>query len=204
MITLHTGNGGSNPKKVKIFLAEKGIEVPTKVLDMFKFEQRQPEFLKLNSLGTLPVLELDDGTIITESLAICRYFEAIHPEPALFGEDPLSQAQVEMWCRRVELEVHNVCAQIVQHTAEFFKDKVTQIPEYAESQRGLATKKFIWLNNEMSDGREFIAGEFFSMADIIGFTGMGLAQMVKIDLPESLTHIHAWHRRISKRSAFEN
>lgn len=201
---LYTGKAGSNPKKVAIFLKEKGIDVPSQLLDMFKFEQRQPAFLQKNSLGTLPVLELDDGTIITESLAICRYFEAVHPEPALFGTDAVSKAKVEMWCRRVELEVHNVCGQVVQHTAEFFKDKVTQIPEYAAAQRELAARKFAWLNDEMSDGREFIAGDFFSMADIIGFTGTGLAQMLKIDLPDTLTHFHAWHGRISARPAFQS
>ena len=201
---LYTGTAGSNPKKVAIFLKEKGLDVPLQVLDMFKFEQRAPAFLQKNSLGTLPVLELDDGTIITESIAICRYFEAIHPEPPLFGTDPVTKAKVDMWCRRVELEVHNVCGQVVQHTAEFFKDKVTQIPEYAAAQRELATKKFSWLNDEMSDGREFIAGDFFSMADIIGFTGTGLAQMLKIDLPDRLTHFHAWHKRISARPAFQS
>ncbi len=201
---LYTGKAGSNPKKVAIFLKEKGVEVPTQLFDMMAFEQRQPDFLKINSLGTLPVLELDDGTIITESVAICRYFEELHPAPALFGTDPVSKALVEMWCRRVEIEVHNVCAQVVQHSAEFFKDKVQQVPEYAQNQRALAPKKFAWLNEEMSDGREFIAGDFFSMADIIGFTGTGLAQMLKIELPDDLTHFHAWHQRISARPAFQS
>jgi len=102
---LYDLKAGMNPRRVRIYLAEKGIEVPSEAVDMMKGENRTPEFLRINPLGTLPVLELDDGTVLTESVAICRYVEALKPEPNLFGRDPLEQARVEMWNRRAEIEL---------------------------------------------------------------------------------------------------
>jgi len=112
---------GPNSYRTRIFMAEKGIELPMVELDYAKREHKSPEFLKLNSLGQLPVLVIDDGTAITESIAICRYLEVLHPSPALFGATAAAQGKVEMWNRRMESEVFATIGNVVLHTNEFFK-----------------------------------------------------------------------------------
>jgi glutathione S-transferase len=199
---IYGSKNGSNPKKVRIFLAEKNLDIPTVNLDFFKNEQRSPEYLKINSLGTAPSLVLDDGTAITESVAICRYLNDLHPDPPLFGTDALSRAQVEMWSRRIELELSLPCAAVVQHTVDFFADKITQVSAYADAQRAHAAQRFRWLNNEMADGRDFIAGDAYSMADIIAITAVSLAKMMKIGIAEDLTNVHGWHERVAARPSF--
>ncbi len=121
-----------NPRRVRIFLAEKGIEVPYEQIDLAKAQNRSPEFLKINPLGGVPVLELDDGTHIAESVAICRYFEEQQPEPALMGTDAKDRAEVEMWHRRMELNVLLLTAQTFRNTHEFFKGRIPQVAEYGE------------------------------------------------------------------------
>lgn len=132
---LYQGDG-PNSYRVRIFMAEKGVEVPMVRIDLDKGEHRSPQFLKLNSLGQIPVLELDDGTVITESIAICRYLENVHPEPPLFGHDPISRAKVEMWNRRMEQQIFATVGNVVLHSDPFFKERHTQVPAFAEAQRG--------------------------------------------------------------------
>ena len=126
---------GPNSYRVRIFMAEKDIELPLVELDYAKREHKSPQFLKLNSLGQVPVLELDDGAVITESVAICRYLEALHPTPALFGSDAVSKGKIEMWNRRMEQEVFATIGNVVMHTNEFFKERVTQVKAFAEAQK---------------------------------------------------------------------
>ena len=199
---IYGSKNGSNPKKVRIFLAEKKLDIPTVNLDFFKDEQRSPEYLKINSLGTAPALVLDDGTVITESVSICRYLNELHPDPPLFGVDALSRAKVDMWSRRVELELSLPCAAVVQHTVDFFAEKITQVPAYADAQRAHAAQRFRWLDNEMADGRDFIAGNTYSMADIIAITAVSLARMMKIEIAEDLSNVHGWHERVAARPSF--
>ena len=148
---LYDLKAGMNPRRVRIFLAEKEIEVPTTAVDMMKGENRTPEFLNLNPLGTLPVLELDDGTILTESVAICRYFEFLQPEPNLFGRDGVEQARVEMWNRRVELELMRPVAEQFRHLSPFWEGRLAQIPEYGELQRTASGRIMEWLDRELRD-----------------------------------------------------
>lgn len=192
-----------NPRRVRIFLAEKGLELPCEELEIGAGGTRAPAFLKKNSLGEAPVLELEDGTIITESVAICRYLEALHPEPPLFGADPVAQGQVEMWSRRLELGVMNPIGQIGLHSFDFFKDKVEQVPAYAEAQRRLALKKLAWLDGEISDGRPFVAGAAFSVADITGMAALIIAGLVRLELPEELGHLRRWADRLRSRPSWE-
>ena len=131
---LYCGDG-PNSYRVRIFMAEKGIDVPQVRIDFEKDEHRSAEFLKLNSLGQIPVLVLGDGTVITESVAICRYLEELHPTPALFGPDPVERGKVEMWNRRVEFEVFGTIGNVALHTIELFKDRLVQFPAFAETQR---------------------------------------------------------------------
>src|SRR5262245_43482757 len=119
-----------NPRRVRIFLAEKGVKVPYEDVDIFTGQNRTPQFLAKNPMGGLPVLELDDGGHIVESFAICRYFDALHPEPPLMGTDPRDRAAVEMWNRRMELNVMGSVGRYFQHTAELFKTRIKQFPDY--------------------------------------------------------------------------
>jgi len=196
-------NGSApNPRRVRIFIAEKGIEVPRVEMNLREFEARTPEFRRINSLAQAPVLKLDDGTVITESVAICRYLEELHPEPALFGSGALGKARVEMWNRRMEIELFNTCAGIAQHSFEFFKDVVYQVPAYAQAQRAVLPDKWAWLDRELSDERRFIAGETFSVADITGMAASMLSEFLESPIPASLTHVRRWDERVRARPSW--
>jgi glutathione S-transferase len=132
---IYNSSTAPNPRRVRVFLAEKGIQVPYEEVDIGKAVNRGPEFKKKNPLATVPVLELDDGTCISESVAICRYFEELHPDPPLFGVDAKDRALVEMWNRRMELAVLQPIADAFRQRHEFFKGRIRQVPEYAEAQR---------------------------------------------------------------------
>ena len=194
--------GAPNPRRVKIFLAEKGIDVEIVHCDMTKGEHKTPAFLKKNPSGKIPVLELDDGTVITESQAICRYLEALHPEPSLFGRDPLQRAEIEMWDRRMELVIMNPLGQIARHSFAFFADKLTQVPAFAEAQRADVAGNLAWLDEELSDGRPFIAGDRFSVADITGMTALMIADFVQVAIPAALPHLSRWNEAIRARPSW--
>ena len=198
---LYNSLAAPNPKRVRVFLAEKGLEIPTVNIDFEKDEQRAPDFLKINSLGLVPALVLDDGTVLTESVAICRYLDELHPDPPLFGTDAPSRAQVEMWNRRMEMEVFRHCGDVAQHTFQFFADKITQVPAYAEAQRTKAAERFRWLDGEIA-GRDYIAGAQFTMADIIGITAYNLAKMIEIEIGDDLDNLNGWFERVSARPSF--
>ena len=124
-----------NPRRVRIFLAEKGVEIPVQMIDMTKGENSTPEFLAKNAMGKMPVLELDDGTCISESVAICRYIESQHPEPNMFGADPLEIANIEMWTRRTEINIAIPILQVFEHLHPFWEGRVKQVKECGELAR---------------------------------------------------------------------
>ncbi len=189
-------------QRVRIFLAEKGQEVETQNLDLFQNEARSPAFMKINSLGAIPTLVLDDGTVVTETIAVCRYLEGLFPEPPLFGTDAKSQALVEMWVRRMELEIMRPLADMVQHSLPFFAERMTQLPAYAEMQRKTAAEKFAWLDQEI-DGRPYLTGEDFTMADIVGMSALSVAGFAEAEPDASLTNLHAWKDRVSARPSYQ-
>ncbi len=189
---------GTNPRRVRIFLAEKGIEVPMVDIDMMKGENQSADFLAINPLGTLPVLELDDGTILTESIAICRYFEALHPEPPLFGRTALEQAQVEMWDRRIELEFMRPISEAFRHGDDFWKDRLTQVPEYAEVARQRVFENLSWLDDRLAD-REFIATDDYTVADISAQCGFLLGKNTGTPIPETCANVLRWFEAVTHR-----
>jgi glutathione S-transferase len=193
---------GPNSYRVRIFMAEKGISLPLVELDYGKREHKSPEFLKLNSLGQVPVLVLDDGTVITESVAICRYLEAVHPTPPLFGSDAVSQGKIEMWNRRMENEVFATIGNVTLHTDEFFKERVIQVPAFAEAQRRMIPGKWAWLDREMSDGRPYLAGDEFSIADISGMVTLWLSEVFSYEVPADLPHVQRWNERLRRRPSW--
>lgn len=195
---LYDLKAGMNPRRVRIFLAEKGIEVPMVDVDMMKGENATPEFLALNPLGKLPVLELDDGTILTESMAICRYFEELHPEPPLFGRDPLERAKVEMWNRRMELEIAYPMTQVFQHGYEFWKGRITQVPAFGEVCREKLRDRMNWLDGELAD-RNYIAGDSYTVADITAQCGLLMGKAVDMRIPETLANLSRWYESVVSR-----
>ncbi len=190
-----------NPLRVTVFLSEKGLDVPVAPINVPAGDTRQEQFLALNSLGEIPVLELDDGTILTESIAICRYFEALHPAPSLFGEDARSQAVIEMWNRRMELKVFNAIGDVARHEFSFFADR-GQVSEFAELRRNDFASILNWLDRELADGRPFIAGEKFSVADITGMVTLVLALFARYDVETGRVHLSRWAQSVRARASF--
>ncbi len=188
-----------NPRRVRIFLAEKGISVPVETIDIFKRDNRQPAFLAKNPLGGIPVLELDDGSHISESVAICRYFEELHPEPPLFGASPRECAEVEMWNRRVELVLGNAAGMVWAHGSPLTAQIVQQIPENVAPNRKRA-EQFFELMDRTLQGRTFFAGERVSIADITALCTMDFASaMIELAPDPSLAALARWHAAMSAR-----
>ena len=196
---LYDGGRAPNPRRVRIFLAEKGIDVPLVPIDMGAMGHRSQEITERNPLQRLPVLELDDGTILTESVAICRYFEELHPEPALFGEGALGKAKVEMWQRRMEMHFLLTVANAFRHTHPAMKEwEVPQVAEWGEANRPKAIEFLNLLDRDMAD-REFIAGDSYSIADITGMIGIDFMKPARIELPQELSNVRRWYEAVSSR-----
>ena len=188
-----------NPRRVRIFLAEKGIEIPFETVDITKRTNREPAFLAKNPLGGIPVLELDDGTCIAESVAICRYFEALHPEPPLFGTTPLEQARIEMWLRRVELGMMVPIGMVWIHGHPLTAGLLKQIPEAAEQNRHRAAQFYEFLDKELA-GREFLAGDDYTVADAVGLATLDFGTgLVGVPYDESFAHLARWHSAMRER-----
>jgi glutathione S-transferase len=195
---LYDSTVAPNPRRVRIFLAEKGINVPTVQVDIAKAENRQPEFLAKNPMGGVPILELDDGTIIAESVAICRYFEETQPEPPLFGTDAVDRGLVEMWNRRMELEVLSQSASSFRNTHEFFKGRIPQVPEAGAVAKEACLKRLAWLDDVLAD-RDFIAGERYTIADITALTGIDFGRVTGIRIADDQKNLARWHEAVSSR-----
>jgi len=193
-----------NAFRVLAFLEEKEVNLPIETLDVMAGETRQEIHLKRNSLGEIPVLELENGTFITESMAICRYLEATYPEKPLMGQNPLEHAQIEMWNRRMEQRIMAPYAQLGLHSIPVFADKIEQLPAYAETQRRLIPESWTWLESELSDGREYICGAQFSVADITGMTALMIDTFLKGEIPEQLTQVHRWISSVKSRESWKH
>ena len=188
-----------NPRRVRVFLAEKGIEVPRVTVDIMKGEQRTPQFTALNPRQAVPVLELDDGTVIAESIAICRYFEDTKPEPPLFGTSTLERAQVEMWQRRIELGLFATVGNCFRHSHPLMaKIEVPQIASWAETNRARALKFLPIIEQQLGD-KPFVCGERFSVADITGLVALDFMKFAGIPLPDDVPHVRRWHEKLAAR-----
>jgi len=195
---LHDSPTAPNPRRVRIFLAEKGIQVPIVAVDIAKAENRQPPFLAKNPLGGLPVLEFDDGTCIAESVAICRYFEETHPEPPLMGISALDRALVEMWQRRMELELFRHVTGCFQNTHKFFAGRIPQVPEYGEVCRNAARARLAWLDGELA-GRPFVAGQRYTIADITALCAVDFGRVSDIRIQPEQQNLARWYAAVSSR-----
>ena len=191
-------NPAPNPRRVRIFLAEKNISMPFVHVPMRQGAHKSAEFMVKNSLGQVPVLELDDGSTLSESIAICRYLEELHPTPALFGNDAWQRAQVEMWMRRIEFALMSRIGAVWINTHKYTAHLGTQYKDYGEASRLRSLKALHWLNDELK-GREFLATDTFSMADIVALTTIDFATFIGIETPAELTNLQAWHAGVSAR-----
>jgi glutathione S-transferase len=187
-----------NPRRVRVFLAEKGIDVPKVLVDITKGENRSPEYLAKNPMGGVPILELDDGTILAESVAICRYFEESKPEPNLMGRTPVEKAQIEMWNRRMELEILMNTAGCFRNTHAFFKGRIPQSPEYGAICREAALKRLEWLDAELAK-RRFVAGDRYTIADITALIGIDFGRPSDIRIKPEQKNLARWHQEVSSR-----
>jgi glutathione S-transferase len=193
-------NPAPHPRRVRIFLSEKALELPYEDVPLRKRAHKSPEFRAKNSLGQVPVLELDDGTTLSESVSICRYLDELHPAPPLFGETALERAQIDMWIRRVELVVMQPVAAVWVHAHPLTAGLGEQFKDFGESRRVLAAKAMAWLDRELTGpGHDYIAGARFSMADIVALTTIDFASFVGLPVPEACERLRAWHARVSQR-----
>ncbi|MDF1775761.1 MAG: glutathione S-transferase [Rhizobiaceae bacterium] len=196
---LYDGGRAPNPRRVRIFLAEKNVVVPIEPVDMSALQHRSEAITALNPFQRLPVLQLDDGTILTESVAICRYFEVLYPDPPLMGTDAADQARVEMWNRRMELQFLNFVASAFRHTHPAMKEwEVPQVPEFGEANRPKALKMMEYMDKELAT-RAFLAGDRFSIADITAMMGMDMLKPARIDRPDHLENLMRWYKAVASR-----
>ncbi|MCC5978777.1 MAG: glutathione S-transferase [Salinarimonas sp.] len=195
---LYDGGRAPNPRRVRIYLAEKNIEVPTEPVDIGALAQRSPEFTALNPMQRTPVLVLDDGAVIAESIAICRYFEELFPTPPLFGTGALERAQIEMWQRRVELGLLSSIAAVFRHLHPAMVEmEVPQVPEWGEANKPKVLDFLGLLDRHLAD-REYLAGSF-SVADITGLVAFDFLKPAKLAVPDEFVHVKRWHGTLKAR-----
>jgi len=188
-----------NPRRVLIYLAEKGIEAPIVEVDFGSLQQRSEAFTTINPFQRTPALVLDDGVVITESIAICRYFEELNPDPPLFGVGALGRAMVEMWQRRLEISLLLHIANAFRHSHPYMAPmEVPQIAEVARVSPGKALDAMAIIDRELR-GRAFIAGDQMSVADITGLVALDFAKPARIAIPEEFTELRRWHSALRAR-----
>jgi glutathione S-transferase len=188
-----------NPRRARIFLAEKGISLPTEQIDIAAQQHKTPEYAAINPLQRMPALMLDDGTIITESIAICRYFEMLYPEPPLFGVGPKDSALVEMWNRRAEINFFANVAAVFRHTHPAMKElEVPQVPAWADANRPRVAWFLEMLDGELAN-REFIAGDRYTVADITMQVATDFMKPARLAMPQGVANVRRWHAAVSAR-----
>src|SRR5215469_6956975 len=196
---LYDGGRAPNPRRVRIFLAEKGITVPTEQVDIGALQQRSDTFTAINPMQRVPALVLDDGTVIAESIAICRYFEALHPDPPLFGRGALQSALVEMWNRRAEFHLFVPVSNVFRHLHPAMKEMESpQVKEWGEANKPRALSFLQFLDGELKT-RSFVAGEDYSVADITAMVAVDFLRVSKMVVPDALTNLKRWYASVSER-----
>jgi glutathione S-transferase len=198
MIFFNSPNPAPNPRRVRIFAAEKRIALEMRDLSIPDREHKSDEFLALNPRGQTPALQLDDGTVIAESVAICRYLEGLHPEPPLFGTSPKEQALIEMWNRRVEMILMPPIGAVWVHTHPFTARLPGRNAEWGEANRPKIEEAMRFFDAALA-GREFLAADHYTISDILLLTTLDFATFIGAAMPEDLSNLRAWHARVSAR-----
>ena len=195
---LHDLSAGMHTRRVRIFMAEKGITIERREVDAASGANATPEFLRLNPMGKLPVLELDDGSAIAESLAICRYLESLHPHPPLMGRTPQTAAHIDMWTLRIDHELSQPIALAFVHSSDFYRGRVEQVPEVAGWARNRALQTMAWLDGELAE-RSHIAGDDYTLADIVAQCACVLGKATGLRIPAELTNLSRWFAEVTAR-----
>ncbi len=196
---LYDGGRAPNPRRVRIFLAEKGIKVPTEQVDLGALQQRSEDYTAINPLQRVPALLLDDGAVIAESIAICRYFEALKPEPPLFGRGALDSALVEMWNRRAELHLLFPVSSVFQHLHPAMKQMIQpQVPDWGEANKPRVFWFLKLLDRELKE-RPYVAGASYTVADITALVAVDFMRVSKLAVPDDLGNVRRWHEAVSAR-----
>jgi len=195
---LYDGGRAPNPRRVRIFLAEKGLSVPMEPVNLGALEHKTAAYTAINPLQRVPALVLDDGTVITESMAICRYFEGLRPEPPLFGRGGREEALVEMWNRRIELNLYEAVSAVFRHLHPAMREMENQIPEWGEANKPRAIALLALLDRELA-GRLYVAGEHYSVADITGLVAVDFMKPAKLEVPEEFASLRRWHAQVTAR-----
>jgi glutathione S-transferase len=196
---LYDGGRAPNPRRVRIYLAEKGIQVPLEPVDLGALQHKSAAFAAINPVQRVPALLLDDNSVISESIAICRYFEALHPEPPLFGVGARDIAEIEMWNRRLELNLLFPVSHVLRNTHPAMKEmEVPQVPAWADANKP-RVMDFLGIFDRNLKDRPFAAGERFTVADITGLVAVDLMKPAKLLLPETCANVRRWHAAVSAR-----
>jgi len=196
---LYDGGRAPNPRRTRIFLAEKGIKLPLEPIDLGAMQHRSAAYAAVNPIQRVPALELGDGTVITESIAICRYFEELQPDPPLFGRGALEVARVEMWNRRLELHFLFPVSHVFRNSHPAMKEmEVPQVPAWAEANKPRVLEFIALLDRELV-GRPFVAGDKFTVADITGLVAVDFMKPAKLAVPDELKNLKRWHAEVSAR-----
>jgi glutathione S-transferase len=191
---------GPNPRIVRMFMAEKGLKIPSVEIDLMKGENRKEPYLSKNAHGQMPALELDDGSTICEITAICEYLEDTNPTPALVGTTPSEKAETRMWTRRIDLNVCEPLANGFRYSQglPLFKDRMITVPEAADGLKSIARDRIKWLDGQMA-GREFVCGKRFTLADILLFGFLDFGGQVGQPLDPENKNIASWFARVKAR-----
>jgi glutathione S-transferase len=196
---LYDGGRAPNPRRVRVFLAEKGISVPLEQVDLGALGQKSEAYTAVNPLQRVPALVLDDGTVLTESIAICRYFEALQPDPPLFGRGALQMAQTEMWNRRLELHLLFPVSHVFRNShPAMAKMEIPQVAEWAEANKP-RIEEFVGIFDRELANRAFAAGDQYSVADITGMIAIDFMKPARLAVPEACKNVRRWHAEVSAR-----
>jgi glutathione S-transferase len=196
---LYDGGRAPSPRRVRVFLSEKGIDIPKRQVEFANLEQFSDAFTALNPMQRVPLLILDDGTPLAETMAICRYFEALHPEPNLFGRDPREIALIEMWNRRAELNFYVPVSSVFRHLSPGMAvSEKPQIKEWGEANKAKALAFLAILDRELGT-RPYIAGDRFTVADITTMVTLDFMKAPKIELPADMKNVRRWHAEVAAR-----
>lgn len=188
-----------NPRRVRIFLAEKDMQVAFEELDLMQSALKSNDFCKLNPMQRVPVLVLDDGTVIAETIAICRYFDVLHPQPALFGSSAVEIATIEMWQRRIELGLFFHIAQVFRHLHPKMSHlEVPQVAAWGEANKPKVDEALTILDTQLATN-SFVAGPAYSVADITALVAIDFMKPAKLQLADHYSNIRRWHKEVSER-----
>jgi glutathione S-transferase len=191
---------GPNPRVVRMFVAEKGLDLPRQKIDLLTGENRQPAYLKVNARGTTPALEIDEALVIAEITAICEYLEELHPTPPLIGETPMQRAETRMWTRRIDLHIAEPMTNGYRYAEGLgmFKDRIRCIPQAAADLKAVAQDNLAWLDGQIA-GRQWVVGDRFTLADILLYVFLEFGAAVGQGLDPANKNLAAWFARAKAR-----